>query len=117
MARQAMLRACRPAAVLVALLLNQARVEAQGLNELIAGAKKEPEMAFTAGPTTFGGRQSFSEIQAAFNKKFGLNARINLNRGTEHAGDGGADHHGSQSRQKIIHRRPLGSAGNPCGTP
>jgi len=74
---QTMLRACGPAAVMVALLVNQPRVEAQALNELIAGANKEPEIAFTAGPTTFGGRQSFSEIQAAFNKKFGLNARIN----------------------------------------
>jgi hypothetical protein len=78
---QTMLRACGPAAVMVALLVNQPRVEAQALNELIAGANKEPEIAFTAGPTTFGGRQSFSEIQAAFNKKFGLNARINFTAG------------------------------------
>src|SRR5262245_37126981 len=76
-----MLRACGSAAVMVALLVNQPRVEAQALNELIAGANKEPEIAFTAGPTTFGGRQSFSEIQAAFNKKFGLNARINFTAG------------------------------------
>jgi hypothetical protein len=78
MARQTALKACWPAAVMLALLVNQARVEAQPLNELIAGAKKEPEIAFTAGPSTFGGRQTFSELQASFNKKFGLNARINF---------------------------------------
>jgi hypothetical protein len=53
-----------------------APVDAQTLNELIAGAKKESELSFIAGPTTFGGRQAFAEIQTAFNKKFALNARI-----------------------------------------
>src|SRR4029450_12870918 len=81
MARQTVLRACWLAAVMVALSVNRARVEAQVLNELIGGAKKESEIAFTAGPTTFGGRQAFSELQAAFNKKFGLNARINFTAG------------------------------------
>ena len=81
MARQTMLRACRLAAMIVCLLINQERVEAQVLSELIAGAKKEPELAFIAGATTFGGRQSFSEIQAAFNQKFGLNARLNFTAG------------------------------------
>ena len=38
-------------------------------------------MAFVAGPTTFGGRQAFADLQAAFNKKFGLNARLNLTAG------------------------------------
>src|SRR5262245_24751892 len=65
-------------AVLIAMVLfATAPVEAQTLNDLIAGAKKEPEMSFVAGPTTFGGRQAFAELQALFNKKFGLNARIN----------------------------------------
>jgi hypothetical protein len=81
MARQIMLRATWPAAAIVVLLVDQARVEAQALNDLIAGAKREPEIAFTAGPSTFGGRQAFSELQAAFNKKFGLNARINFTAG------------------------------------
>ena len=40
MARQTVLRACWPGAVMVTLLVNQARVEAQALNDLIAGAKK-----------------------------------------------------------------------------
>jgi ABC-type uncharacterized transport system YnjBCD substrate-binding protein len=64
------------AAIIVALLAGHAPVDAQTLNELIAGAKKESELSFIAGPTTFGGRQAFAEIQAAFNKKFALNARI-----------------------------------------
>ena len=67
--------------LIVVLLASQARVEAQTLNDLIAGAKKESEITFMAGPTTFGGRQAFSEIQVAFNKKFGLNARINFSAG------------------------------------
>jgi ABC-type Fe3+ transport system substrate-binding protein len=81
MPRQTVLNACWSAAVIVTFLVNQTRVEAQVLTELIGGAKKESEIAFTAGPSTFGGRQAFSELQAAFNKKFGLNARINFTAG------------------------------------
>jgi ABC-type Fe3+ transport system substrate-binding protein len=69
------------AAIAVLLVFAPARVSAQTLNELIAGAKKEAELSFVAGPTTFGGRQAFAEIQAAFNKKFGLNARISFSAG------------------------------------
>ena len=69
------------AVLIVVRLASHARVEAQTLNELIAGAKKESEISFIAGPTTFGGRQAFSEIQAALNKKFGFNARINFSAG------------------------------------
>ena len=81
MAPRTVLKVWWSAAVLVGLLVSQARVEAQTLNELIAGAKKESDIAFMAGATTFGGRQAFSEIQIAFNKKFGLNARINFTAG------------------------------------
>jgi hypothetical protein len=51
------------------------------LNELIAGAKKKSEIAFIAYGTTFGGPKAFPELQTVFNKKFGLNARINLTAG------------------------------------
>ncbi len=81
MTRQSVLKSCWSAAVLAALLVSHARVDAQTLSELIAGAKKEAEMSFVAGATTFGGRQAFAELQAAFNKKFGLNARLNLTAG------------------------------------
>src|SRR5262245_7864530 len=81
MARQTVINAGWSAAVMIVVWVNPIRVEAQVLNELIGGAKKESEIAFTAGPSTFGGRQAFSELQAAFNKKFGLNARINFTAG------------------------------------
>ena len=67
---------CSSMALVVAFLVS-VRAEAQTLNELIAGAKKESELAFVAGATTFGGRQAFAELQGAFNKRFGLNARLN----------------------------------------
>src|SRR5262245_56593330 len=81
MARQTVINAGWSAAVMVVVWVNPIEAEAQVLNELIGGAKKESEIAFTAGPSTFGGRQAFSELQAAFNKKFGLNARINFTAG------------------------------------
>jgi ABC-type Fe3+ transport system substrate-binding protein len=74
-------RAQHWSALVVVGLLSQARVEAQTFRELIAGAKNESEMSFVAGATTFGGRQAFMELQTAFNKKFGLNARFNLTAG------------------------------------
>jgi hypothetical protein len=48
---------------------------------IITQAKKEPELVFVAGASTFGGRQAFAELQSAFNKRFGLNARINFSAG------------------------------------
>ena len=81
MGRQIVINASWSVAVVVVVWVNPIGAEAQVLNELIGGAKKEPEIAFTAGPSTFGGRQAFSELQAAFNKKFGLNARINFTAG------------------------------------
>jgi ABC-type Fe3+ transport system substrate-binding protein len=81
MARQSVLKSCWSAAAVAALLVSHAPVDAQTLSELIAGAKIESEMSFVAGPTTFGGRQAFAELQAAFNKKFSLNARLNLTAG------------------------------------
>jgi iron(III) transport system substrate-binding protein len=81
MARRTTLKVFSLAAVLVAFLIDHAPVAAETLNDLIAGAKKETELSFVAGPTTFGGRQAFAELQALFNKKFGLNARLNLTAG------------------------------------
>ena len=78
MARRSTLKSYSLAAALLILLLAQTRVAAETLNDLIVGAKKEAELSFVAGPTTFGGRQAFTELQTLFNKKFGLNARLNL---------------------------------------
>src|SRR5262245_66565071 len=71
MARQAVINAGWSAAVMVVVWVNPIEAEAQVLNELIGGAKKESEIAFTAGPSTFGSRKGFSKLQAAFTKKCG----------------------------------------------
>ncbi|HTM09592.1 MAG TPA: substrate-binding domain-containing protein [Verrucomicrobiae bacterium] len=56
---------------------------AEGLQQLVAGAAKEGEIVFVAGSETFGGRKGFADLAAAFNKKFGLNAKINFAPGPE----------------------------------
>src|SRR5712692_3590727 len=57
---------------------------AETTEQLIAGAKKEgDEIVFVAGAQTFGGRKGLSEIETAFNKKFGLKARINFAAGPD----------------------------------
>ena len=50
-------------------------------DQLIANAKKEGVLDFVAGASTFGSKKGVSELEAAFNKKFGLNARIQLTAG------------------------------------
>lgn len=56
---------------------------AENLEQLIAGGKKEPEVTFVAGPTTFGGKRAWTELESAFNRKFGLDARVRFNTGPE----------------------------------
>ncbi len=56
---------------------------AETRDQLIAAAKKESELYFVAGPGTFGGKKGLAEIEAAFNKKFGLNSRILFTAGPE----------------------------------
>jgi len=90
MARRKVLKAWRAAIAIVCLLVSRVKVEAQTLNELIANAKKESEIAFIAGATTFGGPKAFSEL-AVFNKKFGLNVRINLTAGPSMPATGSKD--------------------------
>lgn len=58
-------------------------VTAQTVQQLIAAAKSEKELDFVAGPTTFGGRKGLAEIEAAFNKRFGLNAQLRFSAGPE----------------------------------
>ena len=58
-------------------------VLAETPEQLISAAKNEKELFFVAGPTTFGGKKGLSEIEAAFNKRFGLNARIRFSAGPE----------------------------------
>jgi len=71
--------------LLLAVLVGAFRLSAADTSEqLIAGAKKEgDEIVFVAGAQTFGGRKGLAEIEAAFNKKFGLKARINFAAGPD----------------------------------
>lgn len=78
-------RALSWAILLLAVLVGAFRLSAADTSEqLIAGAKKEgDEIVFVAGAQTFGGRKGLAEIEAAFNKKFGLKARINFAAGPD----------------------------------
>src|SRR5262249_56104058 len=68
MGRQTVINASWSVVVVVVVWVNPIGAEAQVLNELIGGAKKESEIAFTAGPSTFGGRQTSSDLPTPFNK-------------------------------------------------
>ena len=56
---------------------------AQTLEQLVTAAKNEKELFFVAGPTTFGGKKGLAEIEAAFDKRFGLNAKLRFSAGPE----------------------------------
>jgi ABC-type Fe3+ transport system substrate-binding protein len=49
---------------------------ADTVESLVAGAKKEEELVFVAGAGTFGGRKGLGDLEAAFNKRYGLKMRI-----------------------------------------
>ena len=51
---------------------------AQSLEQIIAGAKKEGEVTLVASASTFGGKKGFAELEAGFNKRFGLKHKLNL---------------------------------------
>ena len=53
-------------------------LNAQTLEQLIAGAKKEGEVTLVASASTFGGKKGFAELEAGFNKRFGLKHKVNL---------------------------------------
>ena len=48
------------------------------LEQLVAGAKKEGEVTLIASASTFGGKKGFAELEAAFNKRYGLTSKVNL---------------------------------------
>jgi ABC-type Fe3+ transport system substrate-binding protein len=56
---------------------------AQTLEQVVTAAKNEKELFFVAGPTTFGGKKGLAEIEAAFDQRFGLNAKIRFSAGPE----------------------------------
>ena len=103
----------------LALAASQARA-AESVDRLVAGAAKEGELVFVAGAETFGGRKGFGELGAAFNKKFGLNTRINFAAGPEmnsmaarvitevKAGRASTDFYlGSQSHYALLHQEDV----------
>ena len=59
------------------------RASAEPLEPLIAAAKGEKELFFVAGPTTFGGKKGLAEIEAAFARRFGIDAKIRFSAGPE----------------------------------
>jgi hypothetical protein len=91
---------------------------AETLDQLIAGAKKESELTFIAGAQTFGGPKNLSVLQTAFNKRFGLDARIRFAAGPEmnamaarvitelKSGNKASSdlYHGSQSHFALLHK-------------
>jgi len=48
------------------------------LEQIVAGAKKEGEVTLMASASTFGGKKGFAELEAGFNKRFGLKHKLNL---------------------------------------
>ena len=56
---------------------------AETLKQLVEGAKKESELTFIAGAQTFGGLKTLNLLEAAFNKRFGLNMKIRFAAGPE----------------------------------
>src|SRR4029453_4540866 len=58
-------------------------VLAETPEQLISAAKNEKELFFVAGPTTFGGKKGLAESEAAFNQRFGFNAKIRFSAGPE----------------------------------
>ena len=104
--------------MLLALLSADLATAAETLEQLIAGAKKEPEFTFIAGAQTFGGQKTLSLLESAFNKKFGLNSKIRFSAGPEMNAmaarvitelKSGAKpstdiYHGSQSHLALLHK-------------
>lgn len=67
----------------LAIVLSSRSAFAQAIEQLVSAARTEKDLFFVAGPTTFGGKKGLSEIEAAFNKRFGLDTRIRFSAGPE----------------------------------
>jgi ABC-type Fe3+ transport system substrate-binding protein len=104
--------------VLIATVPIRAAGAAETIDQLIAGAKKEPEMTFIAGAQTFGGPKTLAALEAAFNRKFSLKMRIRFSAGPEmnsmaarvitelrSGAKASTDmYHGSQSHLALLHK-------------
>jgi iron(III) transport system substrate-binding protein len=105
-------------AILLTLVSIRLGLAADTFDQLIAEAKKEPELTFIAGAQTFGGAKPLAALEAAFNKRFGLNAKIRFAAGPEMNAmaarviteqKSGAKtstdlYHGSQSHFALLHK-------------
>src|SRR5262249_16859266 len=57
---------------------------AETTEKIISNAKKEgDEVVFVAGAQTFGGRKGLAELEAGFNKRYGLKAHVNFAAGPD----------------------------------
>src|SRR6266496_530104 len=119
--REVLMKGCRRIITwssLLTLISFHSAIAAETLDQLIAAAKKEPEFTFIAGAQTFGGQKTLSLLEAAFNKKFGLNAKIRFAAGPEmnamaarvitelkSGAKASTDiYHGSQSHLALLHK-------------
>src|SRR5215510_1573323 len=117
----AVMRKLRPVLLTVLLLTSLSRrlgFAAETLEQLIAAAKKESEITFIAGAQTFGGQKTLNLLEAAFNKRFGLNMKIRFSAGPEmnsmaarvitelkSGAKASSDiYHGSQSHLSLLHK-------------
>lgn len=75
----------RVALMLFALLTSVPKnsIAQETLDSLIAAAKKEDELVFIAGTSTFGGRKGLADLEAAFNKRFGTKMKISFAAGPD----------------------------------
>jgi ABC-type Fe3+ transport system substrate-binding protein len=106
------------ATLLLAFATAGSLASAQSLDQLIAGARKEPELTLIAGAGAFGGPKAIADLEAGVNKKFGLNARIRFSAGPEmnamaarvitelkSGAKASTDiYHGSQSHFSLLHQ-------------
>ena len=104
--------------LLFTLLLLRSAIAAETLKQLVEGAKKEPELTFIAGAQTFGGLKTLNLLEAAFNRRFGLNMKIRFAAGPEMnsmaartitelksgAKPSSDIYHGSQSHVALLHK-------------
>jgi ABC-type Fe3+ transport system substrate-binding protein len=63
---------------MLAVGIYQAVAAEETLEQLVAGAKKEGEVTLIASASTFGAKKGFAELEAAFNKRYGLTSKVNL---------------------------------------
>src|SRR5262245_16837276 len=65
-------------------LVENCPLRAETTEQIISNAKKEgDEMVFVAGAQTFGGRKGLAELEAGFNKRYGLKVQVNFAAGPD----------------------------------